>query len=1276
MTAQLDGVRSGTAPAASPYRGLMPYTEADAEYFFGREGEIVLIANNAQANRFGVLYGPSGVGKSSVLRAGVVRHIRDDNRRRQERYGDLETVVAYLKEWRDDPYAALAAAIAAAFHDAGVSAAEIPASDLVGATVRLCAETGVDLVVILDQFEEFSLYHRPDVTDFAEVIARLTAPATSANVLVSIREDALSWLDEFEGIVPDVFANTLRLDHLDEDAARLAITEPLRRYNEQVPDAERREVEPALVEALLHEVQAGRVKVDQLAESTAKPAGATEHADDVRIEAPYLQLVLTRLWDEETRRQSAVLRLSTLRELGGAQEIVRQHLDRVMREFSPPEMAVLADAFGHLVTPSGSKIAHRPSDLAEFSGRDPAQMAALMHRLAEGDQRILRDVPPPLDEPHAEPRYEIFHDVLALAVLDWRRRFLAEAETRRQQAELLAEKERVEQETRETKGRLRRARALVLAMAMLLVACIALAGFAFLSRRSAQDSQREADGQRKAAVDKGEEARLNRVLSEVNGDLATDPAAALRAAKTLEFRDDDSRYEDAFRRAMDAADTDVILDLDTPVVTASFVGDTSLVAVTKGGRVLVWDLSQGMGSDHAPVRIDEQPRIDLQAGEGEVYTAVTVASDSFLVLQTASGISSVDLDSGEVQQLDPGQVSGGQVAVAPGGSRDEVLVYDYSGHALLWQVAKNRTAPLPRLARSIDVAAIDPTGQYVAALVRGDTSRVGVWSVATGRSVARTPLTSYLDPPAGVFTGDVSFSTIGSTFDSADPVLLIRATGLKSEVSRWDVLHQSAPTPLGDNYSWRQVYDLADLTTATIAGADQQSSGTGRVAVAGDKSVTVFDASSGTFQAQTAAAQDWITDVETDPVDSSVFALAANEGYVELYRTNLNPPQPMWTFRGHQGTVNDLSFSADGQHLVTAGSDGTVRVWRLPPQMSFEWYVPDWILGARFTPDGRFVFGYSPIGRYVTREDSRDPGSPNNLESAGSGAVIKFQQVALTGQASGMDPAPDDARAAILDYYCSAPVQVSVLKKVKAVPLDAPTGGGACSTAVGWNPDPTQHQIVAGTYDGMIVAWDADTGKVTASVRLDDGASRVVGVAFSGDGTRLVAATVNGAEGRVHVLDATDLSPVTDWPTDAVSTIDLSADGHYVVTGGRDTRVVTVWDAEDPGVALQTLSQAKGTLGQVTISPDESASRVAVTTSEGMIYVWERESGKLLAAMRRHADAADEVTFDPQGIDTMYSAGDDGFMLSYSCDLCSMGVDDLKDAAEDREAQLWPVHDD
>ena len=84
---------------------------------------------------------------------------------------------------------------------------------------------------------------------------------------------------------------------------------------------------------------------------------------------------------------------------------------------------------------------------------------------------------------------------------------------------------------------------------------------------------------------------------------------------------------------------------------------------------------------------------------------------------------------------------------------------------------------------------------------------------------------------------------------------------------------------------------------------------------------------------------------------------------------------------------------------------------------------------------------------------------------------------------------------------------------------------------------------------------------------------------------------------------------------------------------------------------------------------------MAATTSEGMVYVWDRESGRLLAAMTRHADAANEVAFDPDDLDHMFSAGDDGFMVSFDCELCSLGVDELKAAAEDRLAQEVDVTD-
>ena len=75
---------------------------------------------------------------------------------------------------------------------------------------------------------------------------------------------------------------------------------------------------------------------------------------------------MERVWDEERARGSRVLRRSTLAELGGAGAIVRDHLDRALAVLDAEEQDAAARMFEHLVTPSGRKIAHRASDLAQF----------------------------------------------------------------------------------------------------------------------------------------------------------------------------------------------------------------------------------------------------------------------------------------------------------------------------------------------------------------------------------------------------------------------------------------------------------------------------------------------------------------------------------------------------------------------------------------------------------------------------------------------------------------------------------------------------------------------------------------------------------------------------------------------------------------------------------------------------------------------------------------------------------------------------------------------
>src|SRR5262249_50674004 len=181
--------------------------------------------------------------------------------------------------------------------------------------------------------------------------------------------------------------------------------------------------------AILDEVETGKLQVGQAAGSIVPAVG-----EKTRIETPYLQLVLTRLWQEEAAVGSFKLRIETIRRLGGAEGIVETHLDAAMSDLTPAEQDIAANVFRYLVTRSRTKIAHTVSDLDEWAGVPEAELTPVLEKLSGGDTRILRPV--------GESSYEIYHDVLADAVLGWRTEHEAQ--------------KKLEEETRDAEARLRR----------------------------------------------------------------------------------------------------------------------------------------------------------------------------------------------------------------------------------------------------------------------------------------------------------------------------------------------------------------------------------------------------------------------------------------------------------------------------------------------------------------------------------------------------------------------------------------------------------------------------------------------------------------------------------------------------------------------------------------------------------------------------------------------------------------------------------------------------
>jgi len=323
----------------SPYRGLAAFddSELDALYFFGRERDSEIVVANLIASRLTVLHGPSGVGKSSLLLASVSRALR--------RLPEKPLVVVF-SSWSEPPEQALAEALA--------RTAGIAPGPLVDVATR--AQADRDVYLVLDQAEEYFTYHGDEDDGFDAALAGLVDGPLRVNVLLSLREDTLASLDRLKGAIPGLYGNVLRLDRLDRASGRAAIVKPLERWSELEGDEV--SIEDELVGHVLDGVGTGRIELGP----GGQGAAATATAGNGRgpgIEAPYLQLVMQRLWDVERSRGSATLHAATLAELGGAGQVVADHLERAIEALTPEQRDVAATLFDHLVTPSGTKPAAR-----------------------------------------------------------------------------------------------------------------------------------------------------------------------------------------------------------------------------------------------------------------------------------------------------------------------------------------------------------------------------------------------------------------------------------------------------------------------------------------------------------------------------------------------------------------------------------------------------------------------------------------------------------------------------------------------------------------------------------------------------------------------------------------------------------------------------------------------------------------------------------------------------------------------------------------------------
>ena len=175
-----------------PYKGLQPYTAADRAFFFGRERDQEIIASNLYAARLTVLYGASGVGKSSVLLAGVVPELSKKPR----------LAVIAFRNWQGENFLTnLKNDVLTAVKQSTGRLPEVNIELPFDEFIQQCSSIlRGPVFFILDQFEEYFLYHpvSQDENNFDVELARaVNRHDVDASFVLSMREDGLSKLDRF-----------------------------------------------------------------------------------------------------------------------------------------------------------------------------------------------------------------------------------------------------------------------------------------------------------------------------------------------------------------------------------------------------------------------------------------------------------------------------------------------------------------------------------------------------------------------------------------------------------------------------------------------------------------------------------------------------------------------------------------------------------------------------------------------------------------------------------------------------------------------------------------------------------------------------------------------------------------------------------------------------------------------------------------------------------------------------------------------------------------------
>lgn len=1140
--------------ARCPYKGLAAYQPEDAEFFFGREGLVDEIVRRVQLNRVLVIGGPSGSGKSSLMRAGLIPAIRAGTLPGSDHWH-----VAVFTPGRD-PLAELYLQLTRGHTETGSAFTidQVMARPSLARHIGAAADT--PCLIGIDQFEElFTLTPPKDRQRFVEALSAMTDPADSkVKIVLSLRADFYAACADIPWLADRISENQVLVGPMTGPELRRAITEPARVASLFLEDP--------LIDAII---------------------------DEAGGEAGSLPLVAHALLETWHRRQGNMMTLEGFREAGGVAGAISQTADALFEQrFDEREQAATKRLFLRLITPGeGTADTRRLLPRSEID-RDPA--AEIMHRVVEQqtDSRLLTVDQDSVQIAHEAllrtwPRLRAWieegRDELRMrqrilrAATDWEAEdrdqdllyrgtpLLSAVEWAENNPDQLGELERdfldnsAESKAREDAAvaerakRRRRLRNVVISgLAALTIGATIASITAWRASHQAEENRQRAE----RATDEADERFAGALGAAANGLAEVDPLLATSLAAEALARAATSRSTYEARAALLAARR--MLADGGPFLIGSpiDVGDALSIALDETGSLLavgqregpitLYDIGDGRWLPPGLTGHEGGVR-DLEFGPDGDKLVSAGADGTVWLWALGDRPAGANRKIGDFEDVVPG------IAFAPDG--ESVASAHGDGTIRLWNVAMGTEAgpPLVDLPLGFKTVAFAPDGQSLVAGY-GDGAIYG-WSLSSRKAL--------FTPVRGIHTSNLSGLAMSM---SGHHVATASTDGTSALIAYPD------GRPLGT------AFQEADRISA-VAFADD-----GGILLGGaqDGSVRLWDVVSGEPLAGTPTGHSQgIVGLETGD-EGRLLATLGRDQQVRLWRFDAG--LSLATELAVAGRrAKGVAFSADGDLLASGDDDGVVRIWTLgddQPSQELSGHEHE-VWAVAFAPSGDLVASGDRAGDVLLR-------NPTSGRETGR---IDADEAPIWSLAFF-----DDGRQLMI----ASAGRVSLWNVSDRIEARAFTFDGEEITRAALSPD--EATLAASSTGGKIRLWDIVSGEVIRDIDADDNV--IWSLAFSPDGGTLASAS---SDEVIHLFDletgrrqrtfgghkggATDLAYLADGAT--LVAVDRSGELHW-------------WDLATKRRLAEVWQGHRGASWRLAVHPD--GQRFATAGDDGQVKLWDQLS--------------------------------------------------------------------